>query len=362
MDPIELRRRNGLRSGDETITGQKVEHGVGFLEVLDRAEEVSEWAAKRALFSRDGGPVRRGIGAAAAFCGLGPGPAGRPLGDGAGASIVVSADGSVTIATGTVDTGDGESTAFAQIAADVLGCPLEKVRVADVDTSRLPDGPPAAARGGTWSAEAVRDAASRVRSALDEAAGSADLPWQEAVALAAHKKGPLAGYGWSAPPEGGFDLAAGQGAPHACYAFSAAVAEVEVDIETAEVRVVRVTSSVDVGRAVNPASEEGVVEGGVLMGLGLALFEENIFADGRVRNDRFSTYLLPTALDAPEVRVALVENPCPFGPFGAKGLADAPVLPVAPAVSAAIAQATGIRVSDLPATAERIWAARRSKP
>jgi len=363
LDPLELRRRNALVVGDETITGQKLSASVGLREVLDRVAEASEWTARRAVFSHDAGAVRRGIGVAASYTGIGLGPVGRHLGpSGGGASVVVASDGSVTVAVGTADAGQGEATALAQIAADALGCPLELVRVIEADTSRVPEGGPATGSRSTLvSGNAIRDAASRVRAAIEGVVGDGGLPWREAVALVSQKRAGLAAHGWAIPPEPTFDLGTGQGDAHMCYTFSACVAEVEVDTATGEVHVRRFTSGHDIGRVVNPMSAEGQVEGGVIQGLGYALLEEHVLRDGRIRNDGFSTYLLPTVLDAPEVRTVFVENPYPWGPSGAKGLADAPPVAVAPAVTAAIAHAVGVRLCELPATAERLWMALREK-
>ncbi len=138
------------------------------------------------------------------------------------------------------------------------------------------------------------------------------------------------------------------------------MAEVEVDTSTGETRVTRVTSGHDLGRVVNPSSAEGCVEGGVVLGIGLALFEGHTAHDGSVQKDDLSRYVLPTSLDAPEVQAILVEHPHPLGPAGAKGLSDAPPIAVAPAVTAAIASAVGARIADLPATPERVFFALRA--
>ncbi len=120
----------------------------------------------------------------------------------------------------------------------------------------------------------------------------------------------------------------------------------------------RVVSGHDAGRIVNPTAAEGQVEGGVVQGLGYALLEEHVLKDGRVRNDQLATYIIPTALDAPEIRVLFVEHAFPWGPHGAKGLADSPIIAIAPALTAAIGQAAGVRLTEIPATPERIRRAR----
>ena len=134
----------------------------------------------------------------------------------------------------------------------------------------------------------------------------------------------LAAHGWSVPPETTFDLATGQGEPYICYSFSANVVEVEVDTATGETRVLRVHSGHDAGRIINPTAAEGQVEGGVVQGLGYALTEEHVLRDGRIQNDQFSTYIIPTAMDTPEIKSILVEHHYPWGPYGAKGLGRDP--------------------------------------
>jgi CO/xanthine dehydrogenase Mo-binding subunit len=142
QDPLELRRKNALGVGDETITGQKLEASVGLREVLEKVEESSEWSSRRAAFAKDTGPVRRGIGVAASYNGVGIGPLGKHLQPGAGAGIVVAADGSVTVAVGATDTGQGEATALGQIAAESLRCPVELVRVLLADSALVADSGP----------------------------------------------------------------------------------------------------------------------------------------------------------------------------------------------------------------------------
>jgi len=161
------------------------------------------------------------------------------------------------------------------------------------------------------------------------------------------------------PPPTTFDLDTGQGEAYVCYSWSANVVEVEVDTETGETRVRAVWSGHDVGRVVNPTTGEGQVEGGVVQGLGYALVEEHAMRDGRIVNDQFSTYIIPTSLDTPEIHSILVEHAFPWGPYGVKGLGETPIIAVAPAVTAAIHHATGVRLREIPATPERVWAALR---
>jgi CO/xanthine dehydrogenase Mo-binding subunit len=362
IDPLELRRKNVLRVGDETITGQRLDASVGLSEVLDEVEQASEWTAKRSLFSHDGGVVRRGIGVAASYLGIGLGPLGRSLQPGAGASVVVAPDGSVAVAVGIADTGQGEATVCAQIAADALGCPVDLVRLVETDSSRVPDGGSSSGSRGTFvTGAAIRDAAAKIRAAIEKAGGDGGLAWKDCVSLCAQKHVGLAAHGWAAPTEPTFDLSTGQGDAYPAYTFSACVAEVEVDTATGETRVVRVTSGHDVGRVLNPATAEGQVEGGVVLAVGLALLEEQAAERLGAASDGLAGYTIPACIHAPDVRSVFVEHAHPWGPRGAKGLTDAPPIAAVPALTAAIAQATGARMLTLPATPERVLAAWRTR-
>jgi CO/xanthine dehydrogenase Mo-binding subunit len=362
LDPLELRRRNALGLGDETITGHRLTASVGFAEVLDRVAASAEWARKREEYGRGGTRPRRGIGLAACYYGVGLGAMGKHLNP-AAASVVVAADGSVSVAVGTTEIGQGMITVLSQITADALGCPVEMVRVVEADTSRVPDsGPTVASRTTVMSGNAIRDAAARIRSAMEPAIADSGLSWRDAVALCVQKQIGLAAHGWSAPPATTFDLATGQGEAYICYTFSANVVELELDEETGETRVLAVHSGHDVGRVINPTTGEGQVEGGVVQGLGYALVEEHALRDGRILNDQFSTYIIPTPLDTPEIRSILVEDAFPWGPHGAKGLGETPIIAVAPAVTNAIFHASGARLRELPATPERVWRALRARP
>jgi CO/xanthine dehydrogenase Mo-binding subunit len=361
MDPLELRRKNALELGDETITGHKLQVSVGFREVLDKVAEAADWERKRFAFAQDEGPVRRGIGLACSYYGVGLGALGKHLNP-AGASLVVAADGSVAVAVGTTEIGQGMVAVLTQITAEALGCPSELVRILEADTSRVPDsGPTVASRTTVMSGNAIKDAARKIRAEMALVAAAEGLPWKDAVALCVKHQVGLAAHGWAVPPETSFDPVSGQGQPYICYSFSANVVEAEVDVETGETRVTRVVSGHDCGKVVNPTTGEGQIEGGVVQGLGYALTEEHHLRDGHLVNDQFSTYIIPTPMDVPEIQSLIVESEYPWGPYGAKGLGETPIIAVAPAVTAAIAHATGVRLQEIPATPERVWAALREK-
>src|SRR5262245_60343203 len=362
IDPLELRRKNALEAGDETITGQKVTTSVGLKEVLSRVAESSDWARKREVFARDTGASRRGVGLAISYAGVGPGALARPPAP-VGASVSIASDGSVTVAVAAGETGQGVATALAQIAAGALACPVDLGRVLPADTSGLPDvAAGASAAGIVGSGNAVRDAAARIKAAMEPVGGEGNRDWKEAVAACARKSVGLAAHGFWSPPEATFDTATGQGEPYLAYSFSANVVEVEVDTETGETRVLRVHSAHDPGRVVNPAPAEAHVEGAVVQGLGFALLEEHVVRDGRLLNGSLSTYLVPSAPDAPEIRTTLVPHPHAWGPGGAKDLGEGPIVPIAPALIGAIAHAAGVRLAEIPATAERVLGALQARP
>jgi CO/xanthine dehydrogenase Mo-binding subunit len=359
IDPLELRLRNALREGDETVTGHRLDGSVGLDDVLRKVTEAADWTRKREEYARQSGPVRRGLGLASCYYGVGLGAMGKHLNP-AAANVVVAGDGSVTVAVGTTEIGQGMIAVLTQIAAEALGCPLELVHVVEADTSRVPDsGPTVASRTTVMSGNAIRDAAARIRAAMEPVIADSGLSWREAVALCVQRQVGLAAHGWSVPPATTFDLQTGQGEAYICYTFSANVVEVEVDTDTGETRVLSVQSGHDAGKVINPTTGEGQVEGGVVQGLGYALVEEHHLREGRILNDQFSTYIIPTPMDTPDIQPILVEKPFAWGPYGAKGLGETPIIAVAPAVTSAIHHAVGVRIREIPATPERVWAALR---
>lgn len=146
----------------------------------------------------------------------------------------------------------------------------------------------------------------------------------------------------------------GQGTPFENYVFATQIAEVEVDDETGEVDVLKVIAVHDCGTPINPMLVEGQIEGGISMGLGYALLEELVVENGKVENPNFVDYVLPTAMDMPEIEISLIENPDPLGPFGAKGIGEPATVPTAPAIINAIYDAVGVRIRELPVTPQKI--------
>ena len=157
------------------------------------------------------------------------------------------------------------------------------------------------------------------------------------------------------------DKETGHGKPYGAYVFATQIAEVEVDTETGEFEVLKITAVHDCGQAINPMFVEGQIEGGVAMGLGFGTMEEMVVEQGRVRNPQFTDYIMPTALDVPQIVTRIVERPEPSGPFGAKGIGEPALLPTAPAIVNAIQNAVGVRIRSLPATPEKILTALEEK-
>jgi CO/xanthine dehydrogenase Mo-binding subunit len=374
LDPMELRLRNALREGSLTATSQCLTESVGLVETIEKAREASGWDKKIEEFKNQAGEVRRGIGMAACYYGVSLGSKGWSL-DKAGAHIQVWQDGSISVAVGNVDMGQGALTVLTQIAAEALGVRPERVRVLDASTCYVPDsGPSVASRTTLLAGNAVIDAAGRLREKLigvaasllevppgevrsiqdGYCAGGREISFEKAAKECYLRNVCLSDMGYFAAPPLAWDEEVSQGEAYFIYSYAAHVAEVEVNTRSGEVRVLDFTAVHDVGRALNPQSLEGQIEGGSLQGVGYALYENMAMKDGRLLSSSLATYTIPTALDAPGFRVILVENPYSGGPFGAKGFAETPLIPSAPAVANAVFNAVGCRARRLPILPEDI--------
>jgi CO/xanthine dehydrogenase Mo-binding subunit/aerobic-type carbon monoxide dehydrogenase small subunit (CoxS/CutS family) len=371
MDRLEFRLLNTLRDGSETATGQRLESGVGIAECVEALRP--HWA--RALsdaeaFNREHETRKRGVGIASCWYGCGntslPNPSTIKVG--------ISAGGEVVLHQGAVDIGQGSNTVIAQICADALGLPLDKVRLMGADTAITPDAGKTSASRQTFvsgkaaekAGRALREMVLRFANVSDRAvlgldAGKLIIREGEAArqidlsALAADRDGMV----FKAeetydPPTTPLDEK-GQGSPYAVYGYGAQIAELEVDMRLGTVKLTKITAAHDVGKAINPMLAEGQIEGGIAQGIGLALMEEYI--PGRTEN--LHDYLIPTIGDVPPIETILIEVPDPEGPFGAKGLGEHVLIPTAPAILNAIRHATGVMVKKVPATPPRILAAIR---
>ena len=326
---------------------------------------------------------RRGRGIACMWYPIGFTVAANP----SAAVVKINEDGTATLLTGTVETGQGSLTILAQIVAQALGVATEDVHVVSADTDATPMDTGAIASRTTYvTGNAARIAAEKARDMLfDVAAPMLNVKPDQLEArdhrivvkgfpqrnihigdVANHarmvKGEPPIGSGYFNPATVALDPETGQGKPFATYVYATQIAEVDVDDETGDVEVLRIVASHDCGTAINPMLVEGQVEGGISMGVGFALQEEILFdAKGRQLNPNLTNYIMPTSLDMPEVEVDIVDNYDPTGPFGAKGVGEPTCVSTAAAILNAIHDAVGVRIHSLPATAEKVHAAIKAK-
>lgn len=378
MDPLAFRQQNQVRKGDWDPIGGEMVDGVwhskrqfrscGLPACLQQGAAALGW--HRPFVRGDGNPIRRGRGMAMAM--QGSGVAGFEIG---GASIKLNEDGSFNVLSGATDIGQGSDTVLAQIAAEALGVGLDKIvmHATDTDASVFDYG--AYASSTTYiSGNGVRIAAERVRAQILEVAGDlldclpADMTIRESVIYT---------------PRGASGLTVADIANETLYGshrqqimakgdfwaqdspapFYAQFVEVEIDIETGQVRVTRAVNALDLGRAINPTLATGQVEGAVAMALGYALTEAIKFDEqGRVRNPGFVDYKVMSPMDMPRMVTLLIEDPEESGPFGAKSAGEVPINGMAPAVANAVYDALGVRIRDLPLTPEKILRALGTLP
>ena len=380
MDPLDLRERNRLRQGDRLLSGQVLERDPAYGTTIEAVRP--HWVAAQARCAQtgrddSGGTLRRGVGVASIWYGIGGGGGGPvpgqdpalTVGRGPGrASLDLRDDGSITLRTGAVDLGQGSSTAMGLIAAEELGVPAECVAVLMGDTATCPDaGPAVGSRVTFFVGNAVRNAAADLREAvLATAAGLLDRPFGDLEVRDGHVSSrtapgvgvPLSAISRARADAGrantfdgffdadvpAFDAGSGLGEPYAMYVSGTQMAEVEVDTSTGAVRVLRVVAAHDVGKPVFLEGVVGQIEGGIAMGVGFALTEEFIPGD----TTGFKQYRIPRTRDMPEMVTILVGGAEELPELQAKGVAECSNMPVAPAITNAIAHATGRRVFDLP--------------
>jgi len=347
MDPVQLRRKNALRPGDITATGQKLRDDCSAVRVLDEAVKRSGYRRKRKKYKG----TDRGIGVALFFHGSGfTGSGELKL---ASRAAVECTERGVRLLVSSTEIGQGTRTMHAQIVADAMGVPYDEVEVAPVDTAIVPDsGPTVASRTCMVVGKILERAATELREKLGGLT-PADY-FAKHGALRVEKE--------HVPPEWlKWDEDRYRGDAYATYAWACNVAEVEMDRDTFEVRPTRITAVQDIGKAIHPALATGQIEGGTAQGVGFATIEQVVMKDGAMANAQLTNYTIPTTLDTPAIDVHFVENPFPEGPFGAKGLGELPIDGPAPAIANAI-RSLGIDVREVPATPELLMnAARESR-
>jgi CO/xanthine dehydrogenase Mo-binding subunit len=367
IDPVVLRLRNGYEEGDSYVNEQ-VMHGVGLRESLERTASEIGWGE----VDRQPAPhLRRGKGIATMIK-----PTATPTSS--NCVIKVEHDGRVSVLVAAPEIGSGQATVLAQMAADAVGVPIDSVVIPPTDTAFSPfNGPVASSRTTYHVGNAIRIAGAEVREKILATAGevlgleseSLELvdgeirSGEERITTIADLLGGFGFEGHSVTAEARFTT---RGSPllkasppyewmsSIFWMFATHAVEIEVDIETGVVRVIKVAAAQDVGRAINPMTCEQQIEGGVVMGISNALFEEFKGSGGRIENSSFADYKLAAMPDLPEIVPIVVESNHSEAPFGAKGVGEPAAAATPPAIANALYDAVGIRITDLPLTAERI--------
>ena len=380
LDPVEFRLMNVLHEGGATQTGHRLTASVGIRETIEKAVSGTRKPPGKAERDEDGRYLY-GNGLAVSHYGNCLGAAGWYM-DGAGVRIQIQRDGSIVLAFGLTEMGQGALTAVTQMAAEALGVDPARISVIPTDTQNVPDsGPSVASRNVVMTGNAIRDAAAKLNPVLKSAAAEllecaennvriendriigADaengLTFTELCEHLFSTNQQMDMIGWWHVPELEFDPEQGFGEAYFTYSYATHLAEVLVDKLTGLVKVVKITAAHDVGQVINPAGIEGQVEGGVAQGTGWALLENFQTSRGRVLSDNLTTYLLPAMMDVPEVETMTVEAPEPHGPWGAKGIGEPAIIPVAAAIANAVSNAVGKPVNKLPIIPEDVLRALR---
>jgi CO/xanthine dehydrogenase Mo-binding subunit len=373
MDPIELRLQNVLKVDTQTLTGHYLKSSVGAEATLMTAARACDWTNRK---SDQDSRWKTGYGVALIHYGNCLGAAGWFM-DGSGAKIKLHRDGSITVAFGLVEMGQGALTIVQQMTAAALGVEPSRIIVLPTDTNQVADsGPSVASRNVVMTGNAIRDAASKLLPILKEAAAELlhcdlkeisienglvsnvrndeTLIFSELTNYLYLSNRSMDALGWWHVPELEYDPELGTGEAYFTYSYATHIARVKVDTLTGAVKVDKIWASHDVGKAINPAGLEAQIEGGTVQGIGWALTEDFKIEDGKVLTDNLTNYLLPTAMDVGEIESILVEDPEPEGPWGAKGIGEPAIIPTAAAIANAVSDALGKSVTHIPIKPEYI--------
>ncbi len=368
LTPEEFRRRNFIHKGQTTATGQLISEEVNFDALLDRAFRESDYHAKRERFAREnpGATIKRGIGFASFMHGAGFTGSGEVY----LASVVeleATLEGNVRVLAASTEIGQGTNTVFSQIAADALGIGYDRIEIAQPDTGAVPNsGPTVASRTSMVVGNLVESAALGLKRTLLDSGLLCDACTEDEFVRACRRyietRGPLRSRSqYEAPPGLHWDDKTYSGDAYGTYAWAVYVAEVAVDTVTFEARVTDFVAVQEVGKVIHPVLAAGQIEGGVAQAIGMSLYENVVWREGRMANGQMTNYIMPTAADIPPIRVFFEEQPYPFGPHGAKGIGELPMDGPAPAIVNAIENATGICVREIPATPEVLMEAMTEK-
>jgi len=372
-DPIDFRLQNAVHQGDRLMSGNTITHKVGLTDCLLQVRIKSDWDRKRASYANQTGDLRRGIGVACYMHGCSLGGEGA---DYAAATLEIEHDYSLTLTSGLTDYGQGSRTVFTLVAAETLGVEPARVHMLRPDTyTALESGPTVASRSTMLGGNATRIASEKLNRLLRYAAASAlsctvaqvsrhgefyanpqgqELSFEQIVDKAREMGLTLSVQGRWSMPQVEWDPKTGTGVPYYCYTFGAQVAEIEVDTLTGQIEVEKIWAAHDGGKIIFPQGAYGQMFGGVAQGLGYGLLESFKFNRGYPQTINYDTYLIPTALDMPEIDATFLETDLGDGPYGAKNLAEPVLVATAPAIANAVFHATGIRHRTLPLTLERV--------
>ncbi len=351
IDPVAIRLKNSIHEGSHLSVGTPLPAGVTMPQVIEKCAEESGWVRADGRWQPPSVGVgsarylRRGVGFACGFKNVGY-SFGFPEQNWATVELYGASEiEQVIVREGGADVGQGAHTVFVQIAAEAVGVPLDKVRLIGHDTAETKTAGSASASRMTFMAgNAIKGAAER-----------ALAQWQN------EERPAIATFQYRPPKTTPYDPMTGKAEPNFAYGYCAQGVEVEVDVETGLIHVLRVISANDVGRAINPMMVQGQIEGAVAQAMGYTIMEHLVSKEGRILNPYLSTYLIPTVYDMPpEVKSVVLEYADPIGPYGARGMAEMPMMPFAPALVAAVHDATGIWFNDLPLTPDRVVAGLRA--
>jgi CO/xanthine dehydrogenase Mo-binding subunit len=376
MDPIDFRMKNLLRRGSTTLTHHIIEEDTRLDKALKLISKNSEWDKKRRVYGRIEDGRARGIGVACAFHGMG---SSKGDADYANAFVDVQKDGSVLVFTGLTELGQGVHTGIKQIVAEVLGAPLDLITLVG-GTSRAPNtNETFASRSLSIGGLGAEIAASKIRARMIRTAAKIllcneseirvkdgmfmckehpdrRLKWTEMVEECYRRGVEMSAMGYFYLPKKDFDELSGTGRVYHTYSYMAIIVEVEVDIRTGFCKVLKVWPAVAAGKIINPMLVEGQIHGGVIQGVGYTLMEEIRLKDGIILNPNFTDYNVPTIKDVPEIKPPIyVEDGFKWGAFGAKGVGELALNPVAAAIANAIKHATGLRPNEIPLTPEKLF-------
>jgi CO/xanthine dehydrogenase Mo-binding subunit len=359
LSPAELRRRNFIQQGQTLAVHQVIREKVDMARLMDRAFELCDYHAKRERFGQENtqSSIKKGMGFASFLHGAGFTGSGEEY-LASEAALEVTAEGRVRVFAGSTEMGQGTNTVFTQIAAETLGIDCDQIEIAQPDTAQVPNsGPTVASRTTMIVGKLVESAAKAVQTSLID--GGLLKPSYSQAEFSAAARAYIAKHGplqslikYQHPTDLHWDDQRYQGDAYGAYAWAVYVAEVSVDMRTAEVRVDDFVAIQEVGKVINPILAAGQIEGGVAQGIGFALYENCVWQEGRMINGQMTNYIMPTSMDVPPIRVFFEEIPYERGPAGAKGIGELPLDGTAPAIANAIAHATGANITSIPITPE----------